>query len=248
MMALTTFSRKKGLAGIRNPILFASILCAALSAAAQTQPRYLVDTETDAHDTNPGDGVCRTSQNECSLRAAIEENEASPAFSDWGIITLPAGTYTLTLGQLSIRTNTTIEGEGMGATTIDANHARAFFLPGEIGYNFFLLNLTIVNAEDMASNGASPALYVSKEANVNLYRVGIYNSRAGWIAGAILNNGYLTMTECQLVRNSAPRHDASGVEGSGGAIVNSGTLILRRTTFQANEGTQGGAIFNGGRI
>jgi len=49
-------------------------LCGILPAsAAPKATTYTVNSDTDAQDANPGDGVCATAGGECTLRAAIEE-------------------------------------------------------------------------------------------------------------------------------------------------------------------------------
>ena len=53
-----------------------------------------VNDTTDAVDDNPGDGVCHTAANTCTLRAAIQEANAWPGPD---AIRLPAGIYNLTI-------------------------------------------------------------------------------------------------------------------------------------------------------
>ncbi|MFO8098959.1 MAG: T9SS type A sorting domain-containing protein [Salinibacter sp.] len=48
-------------------------LCALSPSPVQAQNTYVVDSNGDADDANPGDGVCETSGGDCTLRAAIEE-------------------------------------------------------------------------------------------------------------------------------------------------------------------------------
>src|SRR4051812_28637704 len=89
---------------------------------------FTVDTTVDALDVLPGDGICATAVGECTLRAAIQETNALPGADT---ITLPAGTYLLTLGSgdldasgdLDVRDTLAIEGAGATTTIIDANHA-----------------------------------------------------------------------------------------------------------------------------
>src|SRR5207237_3954619 len=38
---------------------------------------FTVDTQSDTHDASPGDGVCADALERCSLRAAIEESNAT---------------------------------------------------------------------------------------------------------------------------------------------------------------------------
>jgi CSLREA domain-containing protein len=56
---------------------------------------FAVTSTADRVDVNPGNGICATSQGDCSLRAAIMEANALDGLNT---ISVPAGTYTLTLG------------------------------------------------------------------------------------------------------------------------------------------------------
>jgi CSLREA domain-containing protein len=88
---------------------------------------FTVDSTTDAVDTAPGNGVCATAGSVCTLRAAIQE---ANALAGDDTITVPAGTYTLTIlgrdeyaaatGDLNITSNITINGAGAGSTIIQA--------------------------------------------------------------------------------------------------------------------------------
>lgn len=57
----------------------------------------LVNTTADGGDADPGDGICEMTPTagDCSLRAAVDEANASPELVP--IVTVPAGTYPLTL-------------------------------------------------------------------------------------------------------------------------------------------------------
>jgi CSLREA domain-containing protein len=50
---------------------------------------FIVTTITDAPDANPGDGQCRTADNTCSLRAAIEQANATPGRQTIALDTRP---------------------------------------------------------------------------------------------------------------------------------------------------------------
>ncbi|HEV3293904.1 MAG TPA: CSLREA domain-containing protein, partial [Streptosporangiaceae bacterium] len=85
---------------------------------------FTVNTTADAHDTHPGDGICADAAGRCTLRAALEEANASPPGSTVRI-TVPAGTYDLTLGSLtagsaSDRLNVTVDGAGAASTVVAA--------------------------------------------------------------------------------------------------------------------------------
>src|SRR5512138_1392513 len=106
----------------------------ALFAAIGPQPvlaaSFTVNSTGDTVDASPGNGVCADASNNCTLRAAIME---ANALAGADIITLPAGTYQLTLanagganednsatGDLDINQSLTINGAGSGTTIIEA--------------------------------------------------------------------------------------------------------------------------------
>ena len=63
------------------------------SAAGKT---FTVNVTGDGHDANPGDGVCQTSvPGNCSLRAAIEEANASPGVDTIHFNIPGAGVHTI---------------------------------------------------------------------------------------------------------------------------------------------------------
>lgn len=72
----------------------ALLLCAVLVPAA-TAATFTVNSTADAVDATPGDGVCATATATCTLRAAIME---ANALAGADTITLPAGSYGLTIG------------------------------------------------------------------------------------------------------------------------------------------------------
>jgi CSLREA domain-containing protein len=99
-------------------------LQASLAGAAGLD--LLVNDTSDSLDSNPGDGECRTSAGTCTLRAAIQEANASPGPD---AIRVPSGTYELaipplnqndiTTGDLDITDSLAIEGAGAGSTIVD---------------------------------------------------------------------------------------------------------------------------------
>lgn len=99
---------------------------------------FIVTTPVDAPDTNPGDGIAETATGETSLRAAVQEANASPGEDR---IFLPPGIFLLTLegeddaalsGDLDVTESLTIYGFGRDETVIDAGLIdSAFHLHGE---------------------------------------------------------------------------------------------------------------------
>lgn len=93
-----------------------------------TDPDFVINSTVDSIDTNPGDGQCADALGRCTLRAAIIEANALPYVQN---IYVPTGNYTLTIpgsdedesytGDLDIREEVYMYGEGPGLTIIDAN-------------------------------------------------------------------------------------------------------------------------------
>ena len=75
-----------------------------------------MNNTTDEEDFISGDGVCETAPGNgvCTLRAAIEE--ANALLPGPHTITLPSGTYTLTLGHLEIHADLTIKERALART------------------------------------------------------------------------------------------------------------------------------------
>ena len=86
---------------------------------------FLVDTNLDAVDTIPGDGLCLTASANCSLRAAIQESNALPGSADIHLIN--PGSHDLSIagsdedaaatGDLDLLGDVRIRGLGASLTT-----------------------------------------------------------------------------------------------------------------------------------
>lgn len=80
----------------------------------------IVTSTVDASDANPGNGVCATMSGACTLRAAIEETNASPGED---VINVPPNLFLLNLGTLVISDHVRILGTPFAATVIDGQGA-----------------------------------------------------------------------------------------------------------------------------
>lgn len=103
--------------------LFATILLTLpLFFGNQAKPLYAnsftVNSNLDAPDLNPGDGICETNLGNCTLRAAIEE-------TNWlkgaDTIYISAGTFSIQ-ERIVIRDDLTIYGATEGVTTLDGGN------------------------------------------------------------------------------------------------------------------------------
>ncbi len=214
------------------------IVAALLALFAQGQPAYAATfTVTKTADTN--DGTC---DGDCSLREAIG---AANALAGADTITVPAGTYTLSIagdtedanatGDLDITDDLTIS--DASSTIIDG---------GALDRVFHILAGNTVEFSGLTIRNGDPGI--------------IFN-----VGGGILNNGgTLTLTNSTVSGNTAAGGGGIANEGGtltlnsstvsgntangvGGGIYNSsGTLTLNNSTVNGNSATAGGGIYRGG--
>ena len=225
----------------RMPItLLLLILFLLAGVPVQAVTTITVNTTTDELN-NDGD---------CSLREAIQAAnsdsavDACPAGSGADTISLPAATYTLTLGQLTINTPTTLTGVGPGTTIVEAATT-----PGVASSRVFLI-----------SNGATVAIsgVMIRHGNFTGFGAGIWTNGTltltnttvsdniasdpfGGNGGGILNQfgATLTLTNSTVSGNTAISQ--SGVS-QGGGIFSNGTLTIINSTFSGNTASNGGGI------
>ena len=188
-------------------------------------------TMTKTGDTN--DGFCGAL--DCSLREAIASGDSGDS------ITVPAGTYTLTLGtELVINKNLTLTGAGSGDTIIQAAAT-----PGTATSRVFNITagsvaISGVTIRHGKLNGNGAGINNSGTLTVTSSTVG---NNVGTEGGGIFNDGgTLTITDSTVTDNSA------GTEG-GGIFNDGGTLTATDSAVSDNNaGTDGGGIFNEGTL
>ncbi len=233
-----------------------------LDAAAATLT-FQVTSTTDAPDVSPGDGICADASGQCTLRAAVQEADAQPSGSVITIL-VPAGTFPLKLGVLSLTANTiTVQGAGGGVTTVDGRNASQVFNVSPAA-SVTLGQLAIINGNASLGGGIqnAGALMLTNStvaASVASNGGGIYNQQGGTLAlagttvsqnvagrdgGGIANNG----GTLQLSLSTVSGNKASQ---AGGGIVNFfGTVSISQSTIAANAASGknsegGGGIANG---
>ncbi|MEM7139923.1 MAG: pentapeptide repeat-containing protein [Actinomycetota bacterium] len=127
-----------------------------LAACHQNGTVYAVDTTADTVDVNPGDGLCADASGDCSLRAAIQEANATPGIEEISLV--DDETYLLTIaganedeaatGDLDITEQVVITGEA----TIDAGGLdRVFDLRATTGVTEFW-NMTITGGNALEAS------------------------------------------------------------------------------------------------
>ncbi len=223
-------------------VLAACLLTPIASAAAV----FRVDVTTDSTDADPGDGACADPSGDCSLRAAIQEANASPGADH---IELPAfpppGVYELTLvgadedasatGDLDVTEDLTIRGVGAGRITVRSTPTdRAIDVFPDVA-----LDLVSFQVENGSLPGGSGGC-VRNRGTLRLDSVTLRACEAQFGGGiANLSGATLSTVNTTISGNTA--------SDQGGAIANSGegsTIRLRYTTLAANSAVAGSGIHN----
>jgi CSLREA domain-containing protein len=218
-----------------------AMLATAVFSGNVNAATFVVNTTSDTQDAAPGNGVCADSGGMCSLRAAISE---ANALAGADTITVPAGTYTITLvaanenanagGDFDILTPMTINGAGSATTIIQANAApnvateRVFQVASNNATAVTINGVTIQNgwataAADTQGRGGG----IKVAGDVNTDGVGINftltnsvlkNNRADTRGGGLATNyANLTVTGCTFMGNQAGGSSTAG--GAGGAML-----------------------------
>lgn len=241
---------------------------ASLFIAPQGSSTMLVNNIGDQPDAAIGDGRCDTDTNtngdQCTLRAAIQETNATPA----NVIefNLPANS-TITLNtELEQLSGMTMRGPGASLLTIKRNPApgtpqfRIFTvsLPAAV----FMSGLTITNGRapdaTITDNGA-PGGGIHNLGVLELRDVVVIGNRAGngktnegenpfggsgGSGGGIVSQGPLTLIDCVITENHAGDGGyANNGGGGGGVAAGRGGLIIN-TTISNNSAGNGGAARN----
>ncbi len=202
---------------------------------------YLITETGDGHDRNPGDGFCDAEEaggSQCTLRAAIEEANATGSADE--TISLPAGTYQVSMGTIAVLDKMTMQGAGSDKVTIDGSASTTGFAVLDISANMDIQGVTFANCRRaILANGVSTYMNISNSRFQSCKTYSGFQPTAD--GGAIYNTANLNITNSVFVDN----HSAGG----GGAIYNTGDLTIDQTIFDSNRAENnedGGAIYNTG--
>jgi CSLREA domain-containing protein len=201
-----------------------------------------VDSNNDQPDADPGDGVCETATLACTLRAAIDESNASP-----GVDTITVGATvfpTLTLdgsdedqnatGDLDVTDAVAIVGHG--STVHSAVADRLFDLHGEV-FTSRISDLVLSGGDASADVRGGGAIWT--DGGLALERVtidGTKGSTYGAIESVAVHPRSLTLTDVRV----------TGTTGSV-AAVRAELATIERTTIDSSVGS-GGLSMYAGRI
>src|SRR5215467_10976169 len=205
---------------------------------------FTVNTTADAHDAHPGDGSCADAAGRCTLRAALEEAAASPSGSKVRIA-VPAGTYDLTLGSLTLGSavplNITVAGAGAASTVVAATGKFRVMAvtPHTTG---LLQNLEITGGK------AGPNSYgggIFSRGKLTLAGDTLTGNTAGAGGGVDNAGGTLTVTGSTIKNNNGGQFGGGGIQNGGPENV-PGTVVVLASTITGNVTlNEGGGIFSG---
>lgn len=147
-----------------KPIRIAIVvaLLQGLAALPVSAALFEVDTTLDESDVTPGDGLCRTADQRCSLRAALQEANAT---AERDTILLPPGTYPLLEPAQPLAGGLDLRGSGPLETTVDATAALGLLVADDVDVSITALTvrggiqaldgvgLNLVNCRVVASSG-----------------------------------------------------------------------------------------------
>ncbi len=209
---------------------------------------FTVNSNLDTADADPGDGIAADSLGRATLRAAIQEANALPGIDT---ITVPAGTYQLTLtgfgeqlaatGDLDLNEQIIINGAGSGLTIIDGiGQDRIFDI--KAGVNAQISNLKVINGT--AAAGQEDGGGIRNQGALTLQSVVLFGNAAAGAGGGIASFGatsVLNATSCLITGNVS-----SGSTGGGGLYTSSTTTITSSEISNNNSAFNGGGIVNSG--
>jgi CSLREA domain-containing protein len=206
---------------------------------------FTVNTTADAHDAHPGDGRCADSAGQCSLRAALEEADASPSGSSV-TIAVPAGTYALTLGSLtagsaSVPLTITLDGAGAASTVVKATGKfRVMTVTAHATASLGNLQVTGGKAGPNSYGGG-----IFSQGKLTLSGDTLTGNTSGAGGGVANAGGSLTVEGSLIESNNGGGFGGGGIQNGGPGNV-PGTVLVEGSTISGNVTTnEGGGIFSG---
>jgi len=194
--------------------------------------------------------VCSAAADDCSLRGAILKANSTAGVDT---ISVPIGTYSLSLGSLVIDSSLSLIGSGAGATIIDGNEeSRVVLVYGSNGPTVSISDLTVRNGRgDVSETGGGVRVY--EGAYVTIFRSIIEDNGGIAPGGGLSNSGTLILVESTVRNNDVPFDQnwiLGGLQHSGGGLFNEtgSTLRIIRSTVSGNTASRGGGIRNQGHL
>ncbi|MBU6281015.1 hypothetical protein KGQ64_02155 [bacterium] len=222
-----------------------------LAAAPVLADTFTPDTFDDAVDPKPGDGTCGSGSGTCSLRAAVQEANASTRANR---IELGQGTYRLTIdgpdeslgatGDLDLNTDVEVVGRGVGITIIEQRVKHRIFEvtpKGTAKISDMLLRGGMSLGDDGGSILVDGRLAISN-VTIDRGRAKADALQSNGLGGGIRNRGHLDAMNLII--------GACTSDGRGGGIANSGVMTLSNSQVvdNASRTDAGGGLYNDGEL
>ena len=256
-----TFRARHALLGLAAAVSMTGVIALAPVAQVSAGGTFNVTTTGDGPDTNPSDGQCHVATGACSLRAAIQQANASGGTST---INLPAGVYPLNAsntgefnGSHSLQIgvgngsfNVTINGAGASNTRIVGNAAAVFNIarfygPNTTGVTATINNVTITGGSSATGGGVSLGDAVSLTMN----DVVVDGNSASTAGGGLYVNPVQGRPSTTVLNRVTFLRNTSG---GGGAIANPWPSVMTINdsviALNSTSGAYGGGILNGGTM
>lgn len=240
----------------------ASMMACILVFAAAQAATFNVNSPADVPDATPGDGQCETATGNkvCTLRAAIQEANATPGAD---VINLQANaTYLLTRvgiedasvsGSLDISDSVDIVGAGPASTIVDGNgdvtNDRVFqvlaCVYGSCAPNPVVVNMTGISIQHGKTSGDGGGLYApafqGQVSETTLTNCRVRGNASGGSGGGIFSSSTepFTLITSVIADNTAT--------SAGGGALFGVRFVVTDSTFSGNAaGTSGGGIYFAG--
>jgi len=180
---------------------------------------------TKTADTN--DGICDP---DCSLREAIEAANTNPGSDD---VTVPAGFYLLTLGQLVVSDEVVIAGDGQTNTIIDGSAADRVLDVEALSGVVEISSVTIQNGYvSYYDSGYGVGGGIRNYADLTISESTVSDNRAALSGGGISNvYGNLTLTNSTVSGNFAG-------DAGGGLDIFYGKVTVTNSTLSGNAANE----------
>jgi CSLREA domain-containing protein len=250
----------RALIGFASLLSLAALATAAPAAAAT----FSVNSTADVGDANTANPACATSGGACTLRAAIDQANAS---ASGDVITLPPGVYQLTgaagddanaSGDLDIddvgTASTTISGAGARTTRIVGTGSDRVVNTLDSDEHVSISGVAITGGGGVAEGGG-----IFAAGTLGLTNASVVSNRsdpAGATSGATLNEGggifindHANLTNVTISGNVAARGTGNIFGPQGGGVFDNGspTSSFVNVTISGNaavgSGAQGGGVF-----
>ncbi|HEX8289187.1 MAG TPA: cohesin domain-containing protein [Pyrinomonadaceae bacterium] len=213
-------------------------LCLSFFSAVAQATTFNVNNNADTIDANTSDNLCKDASGNCTLRAAIQQANALAGDDIITFAIANPSTIDLTIGEITITSNITINGTGARNLIIQ----RA--LTGVSAFRVFNISSGNINITALSiANGNAPTGAdgggIYNGGNLTLTEVTIRNNRATRGAG-VMNWGTLYMTRSTINNNTA-EYDGGGMFNVGGRVLN-----ISNTTICDNTANGGGGIYGDG--